>query len=114
MHTHRRIPTRMTVRSYQAPVAAPEEQNPSAHGNLCMRDMCACGAVRDTNVNGRHQERGPWQQPPMLKPGREVLDPHNRVVTVVAVEGDAVTVRLAGPYGATMRLSRSMLRAVEA
>lgn len=49
----------------------------------------------------------------MLKPGREVLDPQNRVVTIVRVEpGDAVVVRLKGPYGATVRLPASTLRPV--
>jgi endonuclease YncB( thermonuclease family) len=51
---------------------------------------------------------------PVFKVGREVLDPHNRVVVVTAVDGDTVTVRLAGSYGAHVRFTRSLLRAVPA
>lgn len=32
----------------------------AAHGNVCVVDTCRCGAERQTNVNGRHVERGPW------------------------------------------------------
>jgi len=49
----------------------------------------------------------------VVKPGREVLDPNNRRVYVLSVDGDQVTVRLGGSYGATVRYSRSMLRPVE-
>jgi hypothetical protein len=31
-----------------------------AHGNICVIDTCSCGAVRKTNINGNHIERGPW------------------------------------------------------
>lgn len=50
---------------------------------------------------------------PKFKPGGEVLDPHNRRVYVLSVDGDTITVRLGGSYGATVRYSRSMLRPVE-
>ena len=60
-HQHRRIPTKRTIRTYQHPVANIERQNLSAHGGLCYRDRCLCGAHRDTNVNGRHEERGEWE-----------------------------------------------------
>jgi len=57
----------------------------------------------------------------ILKPGREVLDPHNRRIEVVSVTPDpsgdkardVVTCRLRGPYGATVTYTRSMLRPVE-
>jgi hypothetical protein len=35
-------------------------QNPAAHGNICVVDTCRCGAQRRTNVNQIHVERGPW------------------------------------------------------
>jgi hypothetical protein len=49
----------------------------------------------------------------VVKPGREVLDPSNRRVYVLSVDGDQVTVRLGGTLGTTVRYSRSMLRPVE-
>jgi hypothetical protein len=45
-----------------------------------------------------------------IKPGRYVLDPSNRRVYVLAVEGDNVKVRLGGSYGATVTYPRSVLR----
>ena len=48
-----------------------------------------------------------------LKAGRKALDPLNREVTVLRVEADLVTVRLAGPYGATVQYPRSVLRELE-
>ena len=36
------------------------EENPAAHGGVCMEELCACGAVRSVNVNGRHREIGEW------------------------------------------------------
>lgn len=44
---------------FTGPVKA--KQNPAAHGNICRVDKCSCGAVRRTNINGRHIERGEWQ-----------------------------------------------------
>ena len=56
-HRHR---TKITVtRCYTAPVAHPG--NPAAHGSVCRIDVCKCGAVRMTNVNGMHVERGEWK-----------------------------------------------------
>ena len=34
--------------------------DPGAHGNITIKDECRCGAVRLTNVNGTHIERGHW------------------------------------------------------
>lgn len=36
------------------------ETNGSAHGNICEREWCSCGATRDININGIHTETGPW------------------------------------------------------
>lgn len=53
---------------------------------------------------------------PQLKVGREVLDPGNRVVTIVALGEDAsgkfVETKLSGPYAATVRFPSTALRAV--
>ena len=45
-----------------------------------------------------------------FKPGQTVVDPMNRHVTVVEVDGISVTVRLGGSYGATVRLPATALR----
>jgi hypothetical protein len=111
MHTHRRIKYKTIVRAFRFPVVPFDEQNPQAHGGVEYTDHCACGAYRLSNVNGNHVEVALWTQP--FKPGREVLDPSNRRVYVLSVDGDSVTVRLGGSYGATARYSRSMLRPVE-
>lgn len=34
--------------------------NPKAHGGHTITDTCTCGAVRMTNINGNHMERGKW------------------------------------------------------
>ncbi len=47
-----------------------------------------------------------------LKVGRDVLDPLNRVVTVVRITLEYVEVKLAGPYAATVRYSASALRPI--
>lgn len=49
----------------------------------------------------------------MIKVGRYVIDPLNRRVLVIAVEGDSVKVRLGGSYGATVTYPRSCLRLEE-
>lgn len=51
--------------------------------------------------------------PFLLKVGREVRDPLNRVVTIIAVTADHVAVRLGGSYGATVIYPRSAMRPVE-
>lgn len=48
----------------------------------------------------------------MLKPGREYLDPLNRIVTLIRVIENMAQVRLAGPYGATCFYPVSVLRSV--
>ena len=48
----------------------------------------------------------------MLKLGRQYLDPLNRVVTLIGIDAAAkmVTVKLSGPYGATIKYPQSVIR----
>jgi len=62
MHQHRTSSTR-TVPYTTPAVTDPAKQNRAAHGNIAVEDHCACGAVRRTNINGSHAERGPWIEP---------------------------------------------------
>ena len=59
--SHRHQVIRTETRPFTGPVAA--KQNPAAHGGVTLVHYCACGATRRTNQNGRHIERGPWQEP---------------------------------------------------
>lgn len=36
------------------------DENRAAHGNVCVHESCACGAVRHTNINVAHFEQGAW------------------------------------------------------
>lgn len=65
-HTHRASPSRSTDRGWTTCVtpdecaARPERQ--SAHGGIVRIDVCSCGAVRRTEINGRRRNRGPWRE----------------------------------------------------
>ena len=59
MHTHR--PTTRTETAFRGPVSS-ARPNPAAHGWLTIADICRCGAVRLTNVNQGHAERGKWEE----------------------------------------------------
>lgn len=51
-------------RCYAGSVAGPcGDENQAAHGGITYREVCACGADRGVNVNGRHVETGPWSAP---------------------------------------------------
>lgn len=43
---------------FVGPVA--RDENRAAHGGVRFADTCRCGAVRARNVNGWHEEIGPW------------------------------------------------------
>mgnify|MGYP000909931641 CR=1 FL=1 len=58
-HAHRMH--KVTVRPFSGPVS--KYVNEAAHGNVTEEHTCTCGATRKVNVNGRHIERGPWQEP---------------------------------------------------
>jgi len=60
-HRHR-IKTTRTV-GYRSTARGCREENRRAHGNICQIDTCACGAVRETNVNAGVKERGAWFAP---------------------------------------------------
>jgi len=40
--------------------AAPYDCDPRAHGGVTIREVCACGATRERNVNQRWSEHGVW------------------------------------------------------
>lgn len=61
-HKHRAVRERAADRPYLGPVSA--DENRAAHGGICRVDVCACGAQRRTNINGRHTERGQWAVQP--------------------------------------------------
>lgn len=54
---------RSRERGFFGPVGPARDQNPAAHGNVCIVETCMCGAERSTNVNGRHEEQGEWHLP---------------------------------------------------
>jgi len=62
MHNHRPAADPI-VRCYTGPITWAPKPNPAAYGNVCVTDVCSCGAVRRSNVNGSHVERGPWWLP---------------------------------------------------
>jgi hypothetical protein len=55
-HTHKAISDRDTA--YSHPVS--NRENVAAHSNICRVEYCSCGAIRKTNINGRHVEQGHW------------------------------------------------------
>jgi hypothetical protein len=57
-HQHRAVPNRREIRGYTGSVSREEE--PRAHGGVCVVDHCRCGAVRRTNENQCWMERGEW------------------------------------------------------
>lgn len=60
MSTHKhRVKWEGEPRCYQHPVAWPE--NPAAHGNIVVRQICRCGATRSININGNAREVGAWK-----------------------------------------------------
>jgi hypothetical protein len=57
MHRHR--PNVTIDRSFRGPVNN-ERRRPEADGNITRVARCACGAERQTNINGAHREIGVW------------------------------------------------------
>ena len=57
MHRHK------AVRAYDKPwthCVCPSKCNGAAHGNIIRIEVCECGAVRQTEINGTHILPGPW------------------------------------------------------
>lgn len=53
--------TTITLRTtcYTGPVR--RDENPAAHGGICItEECCKCGARRQVNLNGQHMEEGGW------------------------------------------------------
>ena len=65
MHKHKAKVT--TMRGYSGTAAGahytPRGEERRAHGGVCHVERCSCGATRETNSNGRYDERGTWQEP---------------------------------------------------
>ena len=59
--SHRHRTALVETRPFSGPVS--KYVNEAAHGNVTEEHTCTCGATRKVNVNGRHIERGPWQEP---------------------------------------------------
>ena len=57
--THTHTPALRSERGYRGPVS--RDENPAAHGCIEVLDECHCGAQRRRNVNGWHEEAGPWE-----------------------------------------------------
>ena len=58
-HRHTPIPSETKEVPFSWPVS--RDENRAAHGNICRIERCACGAIRRTNINGQHAERGEWK-----------------------------------------------------
>lgn len=65
-HAHRAIPGKSKDRCWIFCVTPCEcAANPhrqAAHGNITRVDRCACGAVRETEINGGRANYGVWQE----------------------------------------------------
>ena len=59
-HKHRAIKGKTRTTCFFGCVGG-DRCNPAAHGNATYVDHCKCGARREWNVNGSHDERGAWQ-----------------------------------------------------
>jgi hypothetical protein len=83
------------------PVAEPGNENPAAHGCVCVEEECVvCGARRVVNVNGRHREEGPWG------PDRATRQVDARQKRALADRLIAAIPTLVHSSGATVRLDR--------
>ena len=58
MHRHR--PVKTITRAYLGPIYGALRPDPRAHGNVYVTDLCACGAIRETNRNQGFAETSGW------------------------------------------------------
>lgn len=89
-------------RVYMGPVAHGDDIQEAAHGNVTVTDRClGCGALRERNINGRHEELGPFgpskdaQRAELLaelRSARRNLPTIPEELTMVARDGRTVTV----------------------
>lgn len=63
MTTHRHTPATTTDHPYQHCPAGSRCRSEQAHGGIILRDVCRCGAVRETASNRGSDCRGPWTLP---------------------------------------------------
>ena len=64
LHCHR--PARSSEVAFVGAVASACPTR-AAHGNVTRREECGCGARRDVNVNGWHEEKGYWYYPEAME-----------------------------------------------
>lgn len=57
----RHYPKHTRDRPFFGPVS--RDENRAAHGCVTRVENCECGATRQVNVNGWHEETGPWVEP---------------------------------------------------
>lgn len=64
-HRHKAIARRSTERCWVFCVTPTEcaarPRRQEAHGNIVRRDVCACGATRQTEINAGRSNYGPWE-----------------------------------------------------
>ena len=58
-HRHRTVRERDQGYAY---CVRPATCNPCAHGAIRREEWCSCGAMRATNINGKHIETSGWYQ----------------------------------------------------
>lgn len=65
-HTHKAVAAKATDRGWVACVTPAEcashPHRQEAHGNITRHDVCSCGAIRKTEINGGRRNRGPWER----------------------------------------------------
>jgi hypothetical protein len=66
------------------------DENPSAHGGVCIVETCACGSMRKMNLNNGHREAGSW-----------FVDPKHEERAVLRRSLDTARARLAAIAHAT-------------
>lgn len=64
-HTHE--PQKSIERAFKGPARGAhltkDGEFRAAHGGKSYLQTCSCGAIRETNENGRHVELGAWYRP---------------------------------------------------
>lgn len=101
-HVHTNIVTLPYNHGYSGPVVERNSAawNPAAHGKDCIVEVCACHAVRRTNVNGDEIETGEWHADPdtaslnlQLQAAGKIRDVAAQLATEVEGESDTTGAR---------------------